>query len=93
MSVFGVQLAVAELLVVFLQIAGAGFLQQVVAAVHLYAEALQRVHHFLNVCDDGLVVLVLYLRQEMIDYGCIDAEFHLLRVNHYQLQFCRVLLI
>ena len=93
MSVFGVQLAVAELLVVFLQVAGAGFLQQVVAVVHLYAEALQRVHHFLYVGDNRLVVLVLDLCQEVIDYRRIDAELHLLRVNHHQLQLCRVLLI
>ena len=94
MSVLGIQLAVAELLVVLLDVACAGSLEEVVACVHLHAEALQRVDDLLHVGDDGLVLrVVLDLCEEVVHDGRVDGELHLLRIDHDELQLGGMFLI
>ena len=93
MSVLRIQLAVNELLVILLDIARLGHLQQVVAGIHLLAQRVQRAHHLGDVCDDGIRLLVWYLGQEVLLNSGIDAELHLLRVYQHYLQFCRMLLV
>ena len=95
MPVVRVELAVAELLIILLDVFGVGFLQQVVAVVHLEAKALKRLNDLIDVCDNGLflVLVAFHLSQEVVDDGAVEVELHLLRVNHNQLQLCRMLLV
>ena len=95
MAVLRVELPFAELLVVFLDVPCVSLLQEVVAVVHLYAEALERLDDLVHVGDDGFfhVFVAFDLCQEVVHDGGIEAELHLLRVNHHELQLCRMLLV
>ena len=95
MAVVRVELALAELLVVLLHVPCMSFLQEVVAVVHLDAKALERLYHLVHIGDDGLlhVFVAFHLCQEMVHDGSIEAELHLLRVDHHELQLSRMLLV
>ena len=92
MALLGVQAAVDELLVVLLDVAHVGRLQQVVACVHLHTDGVQRLHHLGDVGDDGFG-LVGQLGQEVVLDDGVDAEFHLLGVDEHKLQLGGVLLV
>ena len=91
-SVFRIESAVQELVVIFLYITRTGELQQVVAVVHECTQTLQCAYHLRNVGDDRFVVVV-NLRHEVVGDRRVDAELHLLRVDEHQLQFVRMLLV
>ena len=93
MSVLGVQLALGELLVVFLDVAHVGLHQQFVAGVHLHAEALQRAYHLAGVGDDGRLGLFGQSGEEVLVDVTVDAELHHLGVYEHNLQLGGVLLV
>ena len=72
-----------------------GCLQQIIALVHLYAQRLQGLHHLVHIGDDRLVGILrtLHLCQEMLHYGVVQTELHLLGIHHHQLQFSGMLLV
>ena len=93
MTVGEPQLVVDKLIVIFVNLPYLRLLQQVVAMVHELTERVERAHHLLHVGDDRLI---LVLRQGGHVVGrnlIVDAELHLLRVDQYELQLIRVLLI
>ena len=94
-SVGKLQLVVDEFVVVFLDVAGSGHLQQVVSVVHQLAERVQRANHFRHIRDDGLFFscVVGNLCHEVVHDGCIDGELHLLGVYQHELQLVGMLLI
>ena len=91
-SLLGVELAVDELVVILTQVAYASCLEQVVAGVHLHTKRLEGLHHLGDVGDDGIFA-VGELGQEVLLDGGVDAELHLLGIDHYELQLGGVLLI
>lgn len=93
MPVFGVELSVLELGVVFLDISCARFLQQVIACVHFLAQAFQSGHYFLYICDDRFVLLFRDSCKEVVFDGRIDTEFNLFGVHHDKFQFRGMFLI
>ena len=93
MSVFRVKPVVEELLVVFLDVAGTGFLQQIVAGVHHHAQSLERFHNFLDIGDNRFLFVFLVGSHEMVGYRGINAEFHLLWVYQNKLQSVGMLLV
>ena len=95
MPVVGIEFTFLEFLVVFLDITGAGLLEQIIAGIHLHAEALQRLHYLVYISNDGFIcVFVTFnLCQEMVDDGIIDREFHFLGVDHYNLQLSRMFFV
>ena len=92
MSFLRIELAVDELLVILLDIAHVGQLQEVVARVHLHADRIEGLHHLGDIRNDGLSVAGK-LGQEMMLNDGIDAELHLLGVHQHEFQFRRMLLI
>ena len=93
MAVVRVKMSAEEFLVIFLDIACSGFLQEVVAAVHESAQSFQGLDNHLSVGDDRLVYGLVYGCHEVVGYGGIYAELHLLRVNEHKLQLVGVLLV
>ena len=94
-SVVRIQLTVFEFLVVFLNVSCSGLFEQVVSGIHFHTKALQRLNHFVDIRDDGFFrsFVALHLCQEVVHDGVINAELHLLGVNHHELQFSWMLLI
>ena len=95
MPVGKLQLVVDEFVVVFLDVAGSGHLQQVVSVVHQFAERVQRANHLRHIRNDGFFLsgVVGNLGHEVVYDGCIDGEFHLLGVDQHELQLVGMLLI
>ena len=93
MSVFGTEPVVEEFGVVFFDVSCSGFLEQVVAAVHQHAESVQGLDYFRGVGDDRFVHVLVQRSHEMVGYGTIDAEFHLLRVDEHELQLVGMFLV
>ncbi len=83
----GIEAALLEFGIIFLDVAHACFLQQVVAVVHLLTEALEGLNDLVDVGDDGFfsVLVALHLCQEVVDDGVVDAELHFLGVDHHEL--------
>ena len=92
MSLFRIQFAVDEFLVILLDVAHMGSFQQVVAGIHLHTERVQRLHHLGHVGDDGIFAIGQFGKEMVFDHR-IDAEFHFLGVDKHELQFSRMLLI
>ena len=92
MSFKRIQLASLKLLIIFLDVAHLGLLQEQVAVVHQFAERIQRLHNALIVSNDG-ILFVFQLSQELVGNRSINAEFHLLRIDHHDFQFRRMFLI
>ena len=93
MAVVRIELTRLEFGVVLLDVAHLGLLQQVVAVVHELAEAFERLHHLGHIGDDGVLVVVGYLGQEMVLDGGIDGELHLFGVDHHEFQLGRMFLV
>ena len=92
MAVVRVQPALDEFAVVLLEVAAAGFFQQVVPLVHLDAERVEGRDDLRDVRDDG----VLFARQlrEVVALDVVEQrEFHLLRVDEHELELRRVLAV
>ena len=93
MTLFGVQLTGNELAVIVLDVSLASLLEQLVARIHLHAEALQGADDFRCVSNDGVVELFRQRGKEVLIDGPVDAELHHLRVYEDDFQLCGVLLI
>ena len=92
MPVLWVQLTVLELFVVLLDVAHMGTLEKVITSIHKLAKRVERLYHFLHICNDT-VFFFLKTSQEVVLYRAIDTEFNLLRVNHHNLQLRWMLLV
>ena len=93
MSVFRVQFMAEELLVILLYVSYSGCLQPVVTLVHEHAQAFQRLHDFLYIRDDRLVLVLFDSCHEWFCNRGIDTELNLLRVDKYNLEFIGVFLV
>ena len=91
-TLFGIQLALLELFVVFLDVAAGGHAQQAVAVVHLDGERLQGLDHLVGIGDDGLAIAG-YLGQIMVFDIFVDAELDHFRIDQHDLELGRVLLV
>ena len=92
MTIFRVELTGREFGIIFLDVSRLGTLEQVVSVIHQLAEALERLDHLSDVGDDGIVAIRDSCK-EMVFYGRIDTELHLLGVDHDEFQLRRVFLI
>ena len=91
MPVFGVEVTVDELVVVFGYLTHTRLTEQLVTLVHLDTEAVEGTHDLAHVGDDGLLA-VGQLCQIVALNLVVKGEFHLLGVHHDELEFRRVLL-
>ena len=66
--------------------------QQIIAAVHLYTNRIEGLHHFSYVSDDSIFTIGKFCKKMMLN-DRINAEFHFLRIHQNKLQFGRMLLI
>ena len=92
MPLFRIQAAIDELLVVLFNVAHMSHFQQIIAAVHLYTNGIEGLHHFSYVSDDSIFTIGKFCKKMMLN-DRINAEFHFLRIYQNKLQFGRMLLI
>ena len=81
-----------ETVIILLYIPHLRILKESITVLHLYTQRIKRSHHFLWVGDDG-VLLIGKLGEVMAFKFSIQAELHLLRVDHHKLEFRRMFLI
>ena len=86
----GIQAPCYEFLVVFLDIAYFGFLEEFKAVFHLDAEGIQYAYHFRRIRDYGVFA---GKRSKIVPFElAVQAELYTLRVDQHEFQFCRMLL-
>ncbi len=89
---FRVELAADKFLVVLLDVANHGILQQLVAVVHFDTQRIQRVNDLGGIRNDGLV-RVRKFGQEVALNLVVERQFYFLGVYEDKLHFRRVLLV
>ena len=89
---FRVELAADKFLVVLLDVANHGILQQLVAIVHFDTQRIQRVNDLGGVRDDGLI-RIRQLGQEVPLDLVVERQFYFLGIYQYRFDFRRVLLV
>ncbi len=82
----GIEHALAELLVVFRNLAHLRLLEEVVAGIHLDAERVEGADDLLDVGDDGLLLIGHFGEVVAVDGG-IEGELDLLGVDKHELEF------
>ena len=81
-----IELVVKEFLVVFLDVAHACLLEQLVAVIHFHAERAECRGDTAHVGDDSVFLVGQLGQIVLLDFG-VQAEFNHFRVNHHKLEF------